>query len=69
MQASPRRGEPVLAVGVWIESGKHGASRGAARGLGDLGDIELDAARSEGVELGRFDYGVSVATELETQVV
>ena len=62
-------GEPVLAVRVWIKSGEHGAARRAAGGLRDVGDIEPDAARGEGVEMGSFDDGVTVATELEAEVV
>ena len=62
-------GEPVLAVRVDVESGEHGAARGAAGGLRDVGDIELDSARGEGVDLGSFDDGVAVATELEAEVV
>ena len=62
-------GEPVLAVRVGVESGEHGAPRGAAGGLCDVGDVELDSARGEGVDPGSFDDGVAVATELEAEVV
>ena len=69
VQGRASGGEPVLAVRVDVESGEHGAARGAARGLGDVGDVELDSACGEGVEVGRFDDGVAVATELEAEVV
>ncbi len=69
VQGKAAGGEPVLAVRVGVETGEHGAARGAAGGLCDVGNVELDAARGEGVELGRFDNGVAVATELKAEVV
>ncbi len=69
VQGRASGGEPVLAVRVRVESGEHGAARRAAGGLRDVGDVELDAARSESVEVRRFDDLVAIATELEAQVI
>ena len=69
VQGRASGGEAVLAVRVGVDSGEHGAARRAAGSLGDIGNIELDAAGGEGGEVGRFDGLVAVATELDAKVV
>ena len=69
VQSRASGGEPILAVSMRIDSSQHGAARRAAGGLGNVGDFEQYAARSESVEVRRFDDLVPIATELEPKVV
>lgn len=69
VQGRARGGESVLTILVRVESGEHGAARRTTGGLRDVGNIELDPTGGEGVEMGRFENGVAVATKLEAEVI